>query len=66
VNWGVLSTELMTAVMWLLSLHLEMGIVYVTLLLFPALILTVARQVAKSVRATISINAIYNLAAMIL
>jgi membrane protease YdiL (CAAX protease family) len=59
-HWGVLPTGLMTAVAWLLA-HLEKGIVYVALLLFPALILTVARQVGKSVRATILIHAIYNL-----
>jgi len=59
-HWGVLPTGLMTAVMWLL-LHLERGIGYVVLLLFPALILTIARQVGKSVRATIFIHAIFNL-----
>jgi membrane protease YdiL (CAAX protease family) len=59
-HWGVLPTGLVTAVMWLLP-HLERGIGYVMLLLFPALILTVARHVAKSVRATIPIHAIYNL-----
>jgi membrane protease YdiL (CAAX protease family) len=49
----------MTAVMWLLP-HLGRGS-FVVLLLFPALILTIARQVGKSVRATIFIHAIYNL-----
>jgi membrane protease YdiL (CAAX protease family) len=57
---GALPTGLLTAIMWLLP-HLERGIGYVMLLLFPALILTVARQVGKSVRATIPIHAIYNL-----
>jgi hypothetical protein len=37
------------------------GIGTVMLLLFPALILTIARGVGKSVRATIFIHAIYNL-----
>jgi hypothetical protein len=50
----------LTAIMWLLP-HLLRGVGYVALLLFPALILTVARQVGKSVRATIFIHAIYNL-----
>jgi len=64
-HWGVLPTGLVTAAMWLL-LHLDRGIGYrgigyVMLLLFPALILTVARQVGKSVRATIAIHAIFNL-----
>ena len=59
-HWGVLPTGLMTAVMWLMP-HLDRGI-YVVLLLFPALILTIAREVGKSVRATIFIHAIYNLA----
>src|SRR5258708_7051424 len=59
-HWGVLPTGLMTAVMWLLP-HLGRGIGTVVLLLFPALILTIARQVGKSVRATIFIHAIYNL-----
>ena len=58
-HWGVLPTGLVTAIMWLLP-HLERGS-YVVLLLFPALILTIARQVGKSVRATIFIHAIYNL-----
>ena len=57
---GALPTGLLTAIMWLLP-HLVRGIGYVALLLFPALILTVARQVGKSVRATIFIHAIYNL-----
>jgi membrane protease YdiL (CAAX protease family) len=59
-HWGALPTGLMTAVIWLVP-HLERGIGYVVLLLFPALILTVARQVGKRVRATILIHAIYNL-----
>ena len=59
-HWGVLPTGLVTAVMWLLP-HLERGVGTVVLLLFPALILTIARQVGKSVRATIFIHAIYNL-----
>jgi membrane protease YdiL (CAAX protease family) len=59
-HWGTLPTGLMTAAMWLVP-HLERGIGYVVLLLFPALILTVAKQVGKSVRATIPIHAIYNL-----
>jgi membrane protease YdiL (CAAX protease family) len=59
-HWGALPTGLMTAVMWLLP-HLERGIGTVGLLLFPALILTIARQLGKSVRATIFIHAIYNL-----
>jgi len=59
-HWGVLPTGLMTAVMWLMP-HLERGFYRVVLLLFPALILTIARQVGKSVRATIFIHAIYNL-----
>jgi membrane protease YdiL (CAAX protease family) len=59
-HWGVLPTGLMTAVMWLLP-HLERGIGYVALLFFPALILTIARQVGSSVRATILIHAIFNL-----
>jgi membrane protease YdiL (CAAX protease family) len=59
-HWGVLPTGLATAVMWLVP-HLERGIGYVVLLLLPALILTVARQVGKSVIATIPIHAIYNL-----
>jgi membrane protease YdiL (CAAX protease family) len=59
-HWGVLLTGLVTAVMWLLP-HLARGIGTVALLLFPALILTIARQVGKSVRATIFIHAIYNL-----
>jgi membrane protease YdiL (CAAX protease family) len=59
-HWGALPTGLMTAAMWLVP-HLERGIGYVVLLLFPALILTVARQVGKSVRVTIPIHAIYNL-----
>jgi membrane protease YdiL (CAAX protease family) len=59
-HWGVLPTGLVTAVLWLLP-HLGRGIGIVVLLLFPALILTIARQVGKSVRATISIHAIYNL-----
>jgi membrane protease YdiL (CAAX protease family) len=59
-HWGVLPTGLMTAVMWLVP-HLDRGIGTVVLLLFPALILTIARQVGKSVRATIFIHAIYNL-----
>jgi len=57
---GALPTGLLTAIMWLLP-HLLRGVGYVALLLFPALILTVARQVGKSVRATIFIHAIYNL-----
>jgi len=63
-HWGALPTGLMTAVMWLVP-HLDRGIGYVVLLLLPALILTVARQVGKSVRATIPIHAIYNLTANI-
>jgi len=62
-HWGVLPTGLMTAVMWLMP-HLDRGI-YVVLLLFPALILTIAREVGKSVRATIVIHAIYNLTGII-
>ena len=54
------TSRMMCAVAALLP-HLERGIGYVVLLLFPALILTVARQVGKSVRATIPIHAIYNL-----
>jgi len=49
--------------MWLMP-HLDRGI-YVVLLLFPALILTIAREVGKSVRATIVIHAIYNLTGII-
>jgi membrane protease YdiL (CAAX protease family) len=59
-HWGVLPTGLMTALMWLVA-HLDRGIGYVALLFFPALILTIARQVGKSVRATIPIHAIFNL-----
>jgi membrane protease YdiL (CAAX protease family) len=44
--------------------HLDRGFAIV-LLFLPALILTVARQVGKSVRATILIHAIYNLTASI-
>jgi membrane protease YdiL (CAAX protease family) len=61
-NWGPLFTGLITAAIWL-ALHLERGGGYVVLLLLPALILTVARQVGRSVRATIPMHAIYNLAA---
>jgi membrane protease YdiL (CAAX protease family) len=57
---GVLPTGLMTAVLWLLP-HLPRGMGYVGLLLFPALILTIARHVGESVRATIFIHAIFNL-----
>jgi membrane protease YdiL (CAAX protease family) len=63
-HWGVLPTGLVTAVLWLLP-HLGRGIGAVVLLLFPALILTIARQVGKSVRATIFIHAIYNLTGQI-
>jgi membrane protease YdiL (CAAX protease family) len=59
-HWGVQPTGMVTAVMWLLP-HLERGIGTVVVLLFPALILTIARRVGKSVRATIFIHAIYNL-----
>jgi membrane protease YdiL (CAAX protease family) len=61
-HWGAVSTGLVTALMWLVP-HLERGIGYIVLLLLPALILTVARQVGKSVLATIPIHAIYNLTA---
>jgi membrane protease YdiL (CAAX protease family) len=63
-KWGMLPTGLITAAIWL-ALHLERGIGYVMLLLLPALILTVARQVGRSVRATIPMHAIYNFAANI-
>jgi membrane protease YdiL (CAAX protease family) len=56
-HWGVLP---MTAIIWLVP-HLERGIGYVVLLLLPALILTVARQVGKSVLGTIAIHIIFNL-----
>jgi membrane protease YdiL (CAAX protease family) len=59
---GALPTGLMTAVMWLV-LHLDRGIAYIVVLLLPALILTVARQVGKSVWATIPMHSIYNLTA---
>jgi membrane protease YdiL (CAAX protease family) len=60
-QWGVPLTGMVTAAMWLLPHLLVRGIGYVAFLLFPALILTVARQVGKSVRATIFIHAIFNL-----
>jgi membrane protease YdiL (CAAX protease family) len=63
-KWHALPTALLTAVMWL-ALHLERGIGYVVLLIFPALIITLIRQVGKSVRATIYAHAIYNLTANI-
>ena len=63
-QWGALPTGLVTAVMWLVP-HLDRGIGYVALLFFPALILTVAREVGKSVRATIPIHVVYNLTASI-
>jgi membrane protease YdiL (CAAX protease family) len=62
-HWGAVPTGLVTAVMWLVP-HLDRGFAIV-LLFLPALILTVARQVGKSVRATILIHAIYNLTASI-
>ncbi len=59
-HWGGLPTGLVTAIMWLLP-HLDRGIGYVVLLLPAAFILTLARQVGKSVRATIPLHAVYNL-----
>jgi hypothetical protein len=46
-HWSVLPTGMVTAVMWLIL----KGVGTAVLLLFPALILTIARQVGKSVRA---------------
>jgi membrane protease YdiL (CAAX protease family) len=63
-QWHALPTALLTATMWL-ALHLERGIGYVVLLLFPALIITLIRQAGKSARATICAHVIYNLAANI-
>jgi membrane protease YdiL (CAAX protease family) len=56
-HWGTWLTGLITAAIWL-ALHLERGVSYVMLLLLPAIILTVARQVGRSVRATIPMHAI--------
>jgi membrane protease YdiL (CAAX protease family) len=61
-RWGPWLTSLITAAIWL-ALHLERGVGYVMLLLLPAIILTAARQVGRSVRVTIPMHAIYNLAA---
>lgn len=63
-QWGGLLTGLVTAGMWLI-LHLDRGIGYVVLLVFPALILTIARLVGKSVQATVPMHAVYNLTANI-
>jgi membrane protease YdiL (CAAX protease family) len=60
-HWSARPTGLVTAAIWLV-LHLERGVGYVVLLLFPAVMLTIARQVGKSVRSTVAMHAIYNLA----
>jgi membrane protease YdiL (CAAX protease family) len=58
--WSALPTASVTALLWL-AIHLEQGL-YVPLALIPAaFILTIARQVSKSVRAPIALHVIYNL-----
>lgn len=59
-HWGALPAALVTAIMWLLP-HFGYGRARVYILLVPALILTLARQVGRSVRPTIFIHALYNL-----
>jgi membrane protease YdiL (CAAX protease family) len=60
-RWNALPTALFTAAFWLV-LHLDRGLSLVALLLPVALVLTLARQVGKSVWATIPLHGIYNLA----
>lgn len=60
-RWHALPTAIVTAAFWLV-LHWERGFALVAALLPVALIVTLARQVGNSVRATIPLHAIYNLA----
>jgi membrane protease YdiL (CAAX protease family) len=65
-HWNALATALVTSTIWLLG-HLEVSHVQqmlakVTLLVPVAFILCVARQVGKSVKATILLHAVYNVA----
>lgn len=57
--WRALPTALLTTGMWLL-MHLNAN--QILFLLFPALLISIARHASKSVRSTILIHAIYNLA----
>ena len=59
-HWGALSTALFTSAFWL-ALHLDRGVALTVALLPIALVLCLARQLGKSVRATIPLHAIYNL-----
>jgi membrane protease YdiL (CAAX protease family) len=58
-HWNATSTALFTAAAWLV-LHLNVS--QIMFLVFPALLISIARHVSGSVRATILIHATYNLA----
>jgi membrane protease YdiL (CAAX protease family) len=60
-QWDALPTALVTSAFWLI-LHIERGIAATAALIPIALILALAKQIGKSVRATIPLHAIYNLA----
>jgi hypothetical protein len=60
-RWDALPTALVTATFWLV-LHLDRGVATAVALLPLAIILSLARQIGNSVRASIPLHAVYNLA----